>query len=223
MVRSRGLAAMEALAGGNFPAGKATPEELRALEKIDWAPAFRTANRWYDRLAAAMRLPNRAEREKALDKVVGDLKVQTAKLIEPANRVRALLKKDPPDRRAGKVIGDALVALLVPAVRKVQTAYDRSEQIQRNLHVAFALAAYRADRGRYPAKLGDLAPKYLAAVPGDLFSGKPLVYRRTEDGYLFYSVGANGKDEGGHWYDDDPPGDDPRVRMPLPPLPPPPQ
>jgi hypothetical protein len=31
-------------------------------------------------------------------------------------------------------------------------------------------------------------------------------------------VGVNGKDEGGRWYDDVPPGDDPGVRMPLPEL-----
>jgi hypothetical protein len=55
-------------------------------------------------------------------------------------------------------------------------------------------------------------------VPNDLFSGKDLIYRRTPEGYLFYSVGANEKDDEGRWYDDDPKGDDPGVRMPLPPL-----
>ena len=46
--------------------------------------------------------------------------------------------------------------------------------------------------------------------------GKPLIYKPTAKGYLFYSVGQNGKDDGGRWYDDDPPGDDPGVKMPLP-------
>ena len=78
------------------------------------------------------------------------------------------------------------------------------------------MAAYHADQGRYPAKLDDLAPNYLAAIPGDIFSGKPLIYKPTEKGYLFYSIGQNGKDDGGRWYDDDPPGDDPNVKMPLP-------
>ena len=82
--------------------------------------------------------------------------------------------------------------------------------------MAFALAAYRADHGHYPEKLGELAPKYLAAVPDDLFSGKALIYRTEGKGYLLYSVGANGRDDGGRWIDDDPPGDDLRVRMPLP-------
>ena len=47
-------------------------------------------------------------------------------------------------------------------------------------------------------------------------AGKALVYRPSEKGYLFYSVGVNGKDEEGRWFDDDPPGDDVGVRMPLP-------
>jgi hypothetical protein len=37
-------------------------------------------------------------------------------------------------------------------------------------------------------------------------------------GYLLYSVGVNRKDEGGRGYEDDPPGDDLTVRMPLPKL-----
>ena len=40
--------------------------------------------------------------------------------------------------------------------------------------------------------------------------------RPPEKGYLFYSVGVNGKDDDGHWTDDDPPGDDIAVHMPLP-------
>ena len=118
----------------------------------------------------------------------------------------------------GKSIGNILMGLLMPAVNKVQSAYDRAEQVQRNLYVAFAMAAYHRDNGRYPAKLADLAPNYLPTVPGDIFSGKPLIYRPAANGYLFYSVGANGKDDDGRWADDTPPGDDPNVRMPLKPL-----
>lgn len=126
--------------------------------------------------------------------------------------------KDPPAAKAGKAIGDFLITLLLPAVSKVQQAYDRDEQVRRNVQVAFALAAYRRDQGKYPARLGDLAPNYLAAAPDDLFSGAALTYHPSEMGYLLYSVGVNCKDEGGRMFDDDPPGDDLPVAMPLPPL-----
>src|SRR5262249_55523024 len=103
-------------------------------------------------------------------------------------------------------------------LRKVQNAHDRIEQVQRNLQVAFALAAYHRDHKGYPAKLDDLALRYLAAIPNDLFCGKALVYRPSAKGYLLYSVGVNGQDEGGRSADDDPAGDDLAVRMPLPEL-----
>ena len=84
--------------------------------------------------------------------------------------------------------------------------------------LAFALAAYRADRGTYPAKLADLVPKYVAKVPQDIFSAAELHYRPEGGGYLLYSVGVNGKDDGGKGMDDRKDGedwDDLTVRVPA--------
>jgi hypothetical protein len=118
----------------------------------------------------------------------------------------------------GKNIGDILITLLLPAQRKVQQAGDRIEQVERNLHTAFALAAYQRDRGKYPPKLDALVPAYLKNVPDDLFTGKALIYSTTGAGYLLYSLGVNAKDDGGQSYADDPRGDDLTVRMPRPAL-----
>jgi hypothetical protein len=85
-----------------------------------------------------------------------------------------------------------------------------------NLTVAFALAWYQREIGRYPDRLDALAPRYLNQVPKDMFSGGGLVYRPTANGYVLYSVGLNAKDDGGRGHDDQPPGDDLVVRVPLP-------
>jgi hypothetical protein len=61
-----------------------------------------------------------------------------------------------------------------------------------------------------------LAPKYLKEIPIDLFSGKPLIFHSFPSGYTLYSVGVNGKDDGGQGYNDNPRGDDIVIRMPLP-------
>jgi hypothetical protein len=98
-------------------------------------------------------------------------------------------------------------------LRKVQQAADRARQVQDNLRLAFALAWYQRDHGRYPPKLAALAPRYGKQIPGDLFSGKPLIYRLARNSVLLYGVGVNGKDEGGRGYDDQPPGDDLSVRL----------
>ncbi len=196
---------------------KPSEEQRKVLESLDWTAGLQNANKWYDQMAAALRMKDRAEREKEIDKVEKELQDRSAKVRKMGNLSKLLLEKNQ-DKAVATALTDVLMGLLTPAVRKVQIAHDRAEQTERNLQLAFAMAAYHADNDRYPAKLDDLAPKYIAAVPSDLFSGKALIYKPEEKGYLFYSVGPNGKDDGGRYYDDDPPGDDPRVKMPLPPL-----
>jgi hypothetical protein len=123
------------------------------------------------------------------------------------------MSKDSSQR--GKLIGQIMVALFVPGVNAVQMAFDRSLQQQSNLRIAFALAAYRSEHNNYPSQLTELAPKYLRQVPLDLFSGKTLPYSTSGGGYLLYSVGPNGKDDQARAYDDEPAGDDIRVRIPT--------
>ena len=55
----------------------------------------------------------------------------------------------------------------------------------------------RGHGGRLPARLEELVPGYCKAVPADLFDGKPLRYRTFGTGYVIYSVGPDGKDDGG--------------------------
>jgi hypothetical protein len=217
LVRRGGVGMLEALSGGPAPRRPDTREQL-VLDGIDWSPALRNGNRWYDRLVTALRVKDRAGRGKQLDDIEADLKALKKNAAAPANLIKALLAGGDPDKAVGKELGDILIGLLMPAARKVQNAADRAEQVQRNLHIAFALAAYRSDHRCYPAKLEELAPGYLPAVPDDLFWGNALRYYTSNKGYLFYSVGVNGRDEGGRSYDDDPAGDDLGVRMPLPDL-----
>lgn len=47
-------------------------------------------------------------------------------------------------------------------------------------------------------ELAALLPQYLALLPNDPWSdGEKYQYRHQDDGYLLYSIGPNGKDEGG--------------------------
>jgi hypothetical protein len=62
---------------------------------------------------------------------------------------------------------------------------------------ALALERYRLARASLPEMLSQLVPDYLAAVPEDPFDGAPLRYKRAERGFVVYSVGEDGKDDGG--------------------------
>jgi hypothetical protein len=63
--------------------------------------------------------------------------------------------------------------------------------------LAGALSVYRLEHGTYPEKLDDLVPGNLPRLPVDFYSEKPFLYHQLKSGYLLYSVGENGRDDGG--------------------------
>lgn len=72
-------------------------------------------------------------------------------------------------------------------------------EISRALLVtAISLKRYQLKHGAYPAELSLLKPEFVREVPHDPMDGKPLRYRLNTDGsFLLYSVGQDGKDNGG--------------------------
>jgi len=63
--------------------------------------------------------------------------------------------------------------------------------------VALAVARYEADKGVYPDRTDALVPDYLENLPIDPCGGGPMRYRQLDGGYVVYSVGRNGVDDGG--------------------------
>ena len=69
---------------------------------------------------------------------------------------------------------------------------------QQMMCAALACHRYRLATGTWPGRLEELVPKYLAFVPRDPIGGGLLVYRPdSEKGFILYSKGANGIDDGG--------------------------
>ena len=61
-----------------------------------------------------------------------------------------------------------------------------------------ALRIYHADKGAYPETLPQLVTAgYLHQLPDDPYSASHLVYRRTGDNFILYSLGADFNDDGG--------------------------
>ena len=71
-------------------------------------------------------------------------------------------------------------------------------QALRSVYLAgIAAEKYHRDHGELPARLEDLVPTYLDAVPTDPFSKQPLRYRLEEGGAIIYSINYDGTDHGG--------------------------
>jgi hypothetical protein len=158
---------------------------------------MRLLNRWYDRLVTALSKPTRKERDAAIAEFERDFKQVAANVGDP----RVLLRNV---AIAGSLCGGLSRQLDLHFIAKEMfapsgyvLAQDRATGSQSLVPVVFALAAYRADHGAYPAELAALGPKYLPAIPEDPFSGAPIRYKREGAGYMLYSVGPNGKDDGG--------------------------
>jgi hypothetical protein len=189
------------------------PEAKGLLDNIDWDQVLRDVNRCHDRLVAALGAKDRQSRQSRLRQFEQELNATNKALDAPDDVV--LFLAGAADK--SKALADVLVGASLPTYAAgIQHEVDKTEQTRRNLPVAFALAAYQRNHGRYPMKLEALVPAYLADIPLDLFSDQALLYRPLESGCLLYSVGPNGKDEGGRARQDVPSGDDIRILMRLP-------
>ncbi len=189
MVRRQGTAGLQSLAGG----GKGQAG-LSTDAAIDWNAILRMANAWYDRVVVGMRKSTRSERSKANDEILRDFHAEAA-----AKGWKTVLSAavNPRDARS-RTIGLVIMAMMLPAGSALCDAEGRSTMLLDETKLALALAAYRADNGSYPGKLADLVPKYIAEIPKDIFNNDAdLHYARQGNGYLLYSVGPSGKDDGG--------------------------
>ena len=90
-----------------------------------------------------------------------------------------------------------LTRILLPAMNRVIEVEMRRIAQVRAARAALAVQRYRLARGRLPEWLSQLVGEYLDAVPTDPFDGKPLRYKKLDKGFVVYSIGEDGRDDGG--------------------------
>ena len=165
--------------------------EILSRTRIDWNIVLEEFNKGQDRLVAAYALPNRAKRIAALEKFVAETEAK-ADAARSGFSGGWLSVRD-----RSLAMSDLILTELFSAAVHLHAAEERLKSNLQLTRVAAALAVYRAEQGAYPKSLAALVPGIIPKLPVDIFNAKPLVYRRTDDGYLLYSLGPNGKDDGG--------------------------
>ena len=99
---------------------------------------------------------------------------------------------------ATKIPNDPIVQILVPVFGEARLSFVKSEAQNGLTEISLALRAYRVQHGSYPESLSALAPAMLVQLPADPFGkGGTFGYRRVGSVYVLYSVGPDGKDDGG--------------------------
>jgi hypothetical protein len=87
----------------------------------------------------------------------------------------------------------SLTGMLTPAFGRIRTLQCETMVKIRITRAYLALLQYRATHGAFPATLDALTLDGL----NDPFAQSPLHYRAEGEGFLLYSVGEDGKDNGG--------------------------
>jgi len=90
-----------------------------------------------------------------------------------------------------------LAKFLVPGIDRLAEEDAHHAGLIRAARAGLAVERYRLARGELPARLDDLVPEYLKAVLMDPIDGKQLRYKKLEKGYVVYSIGPDGTDDGG--------------------------
>ena len=182
----------------NLDLGIGDPSELPIMKFMvrmaNLSESMREVNRWYDRLAQAMRIPvlrdsrnaqMRLERELEQEMVEFDDLRQTGwKMIRGA-KIR------------GQMFGLLQVATWSSATRNVFEAEIKAKIQDQVQATAFAIARFQRVQQRYPFDLQELVPDYLPEVPQDPYQSSPLVYRPNPNGFLVYSIGLDNEDQQG--------------------------
>ena len=198
-------------------AAKKPSVTLGDLRQTDWNVVLRMLNRDYDTLTAiASETDEIKQRDQALAFVAAhqaaqeagitqsitfdispdpDKEIQRQKFI---SNLEAYLRRRPNESLVA--YSERIGIFFLGDQSSVERSFRlvlRPRTYQRQLQMVLALRAYHEAKGAYPATLNELVPAFLPKISTDPFAGKPMSFRREGDGYVLYSIGLNGKDDGG--------------------------
>ncbi|MEX2112878.1 MAG: hypothetical protein WD845_06810 [Pirellulales bacterium] len=182
--------AQEMSEGSAAPGSRFPFHDFSAFRRnsIDWNQVFKEVNVWLDRSVAACRLPTREMREAALEELENDYIKQGKDLRSLSRSIASALGSR---HEKSMRMSHLLVALFLPASLSASDSQLRGMMDVELTKAAFAIAAYRADHGKYPQTLAELAPDYMAASPDEDFIGAPLRYVASASGYSLQCAGPN--------------------------------
>jgi hypothetical protein len=168
---------------------------LRVLNhlSIDWNVVLRRLNSTYDQVVTAAKIVDSRDRRTALLAIDAEVAAADARAQETASSLRRMWTS----ATRGELAADVFMSISLMQFGSIFAIEDRNRIDRALTRTAIALAIHGAEHGEYPESLDDLVPGVLSNAIVDPVYGGPLAYRRTEDGFIIYSLGFNGVDDGG--------------------------
>ena len=132
-----------------------------------------------------------------LNEMVDTTRLSPLEASRKAKEVDDRIEAEGSKRRREISVGWSPAGLLLPSLSGIHEQAIVANTRLSMARVALAIESFRRETGRLPQTLQELVPKYLDALPKDVFSGSRLRYVLDENGYRVYSVGPDGNDDGG--------------------------
>lgn len=191
-----GARRLEKLLGSRWTLPHALTEEKYATQN-SWLEVFKNGDwRTPDSVTIEDESPSLKQRWQVLtiskQRVINDIGADYDRQIANA-RLRYAQKGTPP-----QPLNDPFAEGYRSLGDKMRFNDTRDSAGDQLLMLRLALRAYQLENGVYPPALASLAPKYLKAIPADPFSsGATWRYARKGQTYKLWSIGPDGRDDGG--------------------------
>jgi hypothetical protein len=175
--------------GGMEPSIDSEIRRTIANSVMDWDDLARQGNDYFDQLVGVVDLPSRVERMDAIHAIIGP--------FENPPDGHSYYRRFVSNQFRRHRLNEVMLGVFLPFVTAQTSARDKSSARLGLARLAFALAAYRAEHGAFPADLSRLSPEYIGKLPKDVYFDGDFQYETTDDGYRLWSVGPDGFDDGG--------------------------
>lgn len=111
----------------------------------------------------------------------------------------AQLKKDGIDNNTfEETLGKNIISMYIPALSKFHSIFYENKAFESAFVTTLAIFCYKEMCQSFPENLETLISEgYMSSPPLDPYSGTSLIYRKTEDSFILYSIGKDFEDNGG--------------------------
>jgi hypothetical protein len=153
---------------------------------VNWDVVLKRVNAEMDREVAALKEPTVEKMEDAQRAIEKDRAAMSSTQAGSAKLVDETLAAY--TRR----VADLLVSALVPSLDKAELLRREADMQRQMARMVVAAGQYRADNGAWPPRPEDLVPRYLKAVPKDIYSENGATnvrYMWAGDGVTVTSIG----------------------------------
>jgi hypothetical protein len=107
-------------------------------------------------------------------------------------------KRIEPDAHLDKIVKSKFQKDFLPEIDHAPAMHQQCRTRESAFITTIAILRYEKDKGQLPEKLEELiAANYLKTMPIDTCSDKPLIYLKSDAGFVLYGIGTNFKDDGG--------------------------